>query len=285
MPEPQEVEILAHIAAPSKASDDAHYRLLATAYIDFQPGQRFPLYVAPDLPPDNGQDIHGSNLQSTAHYKPYYGSQLSMRSQEFLPSLKSPDASFRSVLDNAHSPRHPPAKPTTPSRAHHGSQEVASPSSWQTPSSVVQDSFPENDVTARLFTSPTRILEHYLQHFQSSDSGLGSGSGSREDSHSTGQEALPSGHSFSSNDSDNADIIPCTPVHRPPLSSIKLGGDLSQPSSRPSSQARRDKNRHSPSNNEDFTVILAPDSFPTARAESEPLPMILVPRECQEQPE
>ncbi|KAL8413970.1 hypothetical protein RB594_005269 [Gaeumannomyces avenae] len=86
-----ETEILVHAAAPSRASHDAYYRALASAYLDFQPSRITLLVPArdadpdPDCPPSPNQVIH------------------------------SPQLSFEDVLDNASShrpelPRYPDAE-------------------------------------------------------------------------------------------------------------------------------------------------------------------------------
>ncbi len=51
----ENIEILAHIAAPGSAADDTGYRTLAQAYIDFEPSAR--IYISPLLSHDRGDGL------------------------------------------------------------------------------------------------------------------------------------------------------------------------------------------------------------------------------------
>ncbi|KUI66892.1 hypothetical protein VM1G_01673 [Cytospora mali] len=136
-------EILVHITAPSRASDDARYRALASAYLAFEPAHTVEL---PKATTDSSQDS--------------------------LDAFISPQASFRSVWDNANSPslaigkRHSESRPNLQSHPHpqeasqHGNETQAS---WIAPPSEVPDSMPDNDISVAAFCTPTRVLNYYLQ--------------------------------------------------------------------------------------------------------------------------
>ena len=157
-------EILVHIAAPSKASDDANYRTLAGAYLDFQPSKRTLVASAQhikDPREDHAADCAGATDPPTsqAHAFP--------TASQPIASFDSPILSFRSVLDNSNSP--------SLRRAQHVQQLATqdSQSSWQAPPSVIQDSLPDNNLAISQLCSPTRIIEHFL-HGTGADSTQGS---------------------------------------------------------------------------------------------------------------
>ncbi|KAB5536437.1 hypothetical protein GE09DRAFT_1139897 [Coniochaeta sp. 2T2.1] len=145
-----DTEILVHIAAPSKASDDADYRALAAACLSFEPSTRTAL---------------GTVEQGTARHDD---------TRELAPdpalfrhhddAFISPEMSFGSAIHNLSSPdlrRHQPAS---------ARDADESQSSWRAPPSVIEDSIPDNNISFARYSSPTRILEHYLQGFDSSQS-------------------------------------------------------------------------------------------------------------------
>lgn len=137
-------EILVHITAPSAATDDARYRALAQAYLDFQPKG----FV--ELPRD-----------------------ASSRPSAVPPDrLISPQASFGSVWDNVGSPRlagvnqqlapSPGVQPRLPPASSQLGDDFSQPS-WVAPPSEVPDSMPDNDIRAPAFNTPTRVLNFFLQ--------------------------------------------------------------------------------------------------------------------------
>ncbi|RYP39702.1 hypothetical protein DL767_002083 [Monosporascus sp. MG133] len=170
MGQSSEVEILVHIAAPSRAVDDNRYRSLASAYIDFEPAARLSVLstsLTGSNAGRNSQELHVSQRQlsqDSSRHNTQSSEQLTP-----LPTPASPFASFRSVLDNANSPsvvtknRARITQATTENVESQATQET-----WQSLPSVVHDSAPQNNATATIFTSPTRVLEHYLQAFDSS---------------------------------------------------------------------------------------------------------------------
>ncbi|KAL2070657.1 hypothetical protein VTL71DRAFT_13683 [Oculimacula yallundae] len=188
----KDVEILVHTTAPSRGQDDAKYRRIAEAYLSFQPATRTEFeYDLPNNAPENLDEAAGSQLQEELHqaaqetqrepesgasyhpdrdssdeedvYKYVIEHPLSL-SQELL----SPSMSFNSAADNANSPIFR-AQVT-----HYGdlpgldsSQELGITESWVAPPSEVPDSQPEVSRAMIAFSSPTRMLELYLQNQES----------------------------------------------------------------------------------------------------------------------
>ncbi|KAJ2982296.1 hypothetical protein NUW58_g6474 [Xylaria curta] len=215
MEEQPDVEILIHIGAPSRAVDDARYRSLAGAYIAYQPAETVHFYA---------QSSHESSTRSQdSWHMPAIddGESSIMLVDDRIGVFQSLQASFGSVVDNADSPRirthgmsnHaiPQQTPTSATRA-----------SWKTPPSTVQDSHPINHNDFASLTTPTRVLENYLQHFEPP-----SGS-SRQDSQSTrfdaSHERISQSESCQFSPKNpvpcTQQLIPCTPyirVAEPPL--------------------------------------------------------------------
>ncbi|KAI0535734.1 hypothetical protein GGR58DRAFT_425200 [Xylaria digitata] len=151
------VEILIHIGAPSRTVDDARYRSLATAYLAFEPT------VTTHLGSQSDRD--SSSQEGRPEPWVVDNDELSIMPSR-TSSFQSLQASFQSVVDNADSPRmrmrempdhfFPQNTPTSATQA-----------SWQTPPSIVQDSHLTNHADFSSLTSPTRVLENYLQYFES----------------------------------------------------------------------------------------------------------------------
>lgn len=190
-----DIEIAVHIAAPSRGKDDAHYRALAAAYLDFETCNRIELSLQDS---SAGQDAELSSLSNTTTRFPqplsssiarhdtsaHKGRPLRSRAPSFADTspkasidrsiaassnnfpngvILSPDASFRSLLDNVSSPRLPPLRPPEkrkqPSQLHSSSFQ----DSWDTPPSVVLDSQPSDDHVPKDQSSPATVLQLYLQ--------------------------------------------------------------------------------------------------------------------------
>ncbi|KAI0447906.1 hypothetical protein F4803DRAFT_498118 [Xylaria telfairii] len=159
MEEQPDVEILIHIGAPSKAVDDARNRSLAASYLAFEPAKSVPFY--PQGNSDNSIKDGGHVLATDEEEDSI------IPLDDRIGYFQSPQASFRSVVDNADSPRvrvcgvpdHPFLQQTPAS---------ATQALWEMPASIVQDSHPMNHAEFASLTSPTRVLENYLQHFESS---------------------------------------------------------------------------------------------------------------------
>ncbi|XXG94640.1 Rho-type GTPase activating protein Rga1 [Hypoxylon texense] len=283
MEQQPQVEILVHIGAPSRAVDDTWYRSLATSYVDFQPENRVNSFgrAHPGTSNDaGGSSFEGRGIEQVA----VQDVSRSSPSSEPFSSFKSPQASFRSVIDNAGSPRLPERRTPEPELAKIAEEtsEQATQSSWQTPSSVVQDSYLENAVDASILTSPTRVLESYLQHF-----------GSPIAPSATSQEP---GNGISSSNSQNPtcpsttknklaaplvpatpQIVPCTPRYNP--SSTAYGNLKIMPEGKQQDGHLRNQ-PHIPQQDEvssdniiEETIIMeSSDPSSVTRADSEPPP-------------
>ncbi|KAI0008044.1 hypothetical protein F4779DRAFT_468930 [Xylariaceae sp. FL0662B] len=166
MEQPPEVEILVHIGAPSRTVDDVRYRALTSAYIDFEPTRQVHLSSPICSHAGSNDHGHGSDKENSQQQRVQEDACTSSLSSEQIASLQSPQASFRSVIDNAGSPR----MVTRNTHETDSAGNVLIPvtqSSWQTPASVVQDSHSGNCMNIAPLSSPTRVLEHYLQQFDS----------------------------------------------------------------------------------------------------------------------
>lgn len=141
-------EILVHITAPSRASDDVRYRALASAYLAFEPARTITLprgTIVTESPQRSGD------------------------------AFISPQASFRSVWDNVNSPGLATRKGNSGSQSNKQSNGRSLPQdashkgdetqvSWIAPLSEVPDSMPDNDISVAVFCTPTRVLNYYLQN-------------------------------------------------------------------------------------------------------------------------
>jgi hypothetical protein len=198
------VEILVHTSAPSRGKDDAHYRALASAYLLFEPVTRLNLYdenannqlsasqahvlgqsrssllkSAPEevqQGPNTFIDLGLGNIYDVSQSQGQVLSRSSITRSNARLSLESPQASFSSVLDNLDSPvllrteriiktPPPPAKRKTDQML-----VTECEPSWETPPSVIPDSQSTYNRAIPQFSSPTRVLELYLQHFDTSGS-------------------------------------------------------------------------------------------------------------------
>ncbi|TLD23084.1 hypothetical protein PspLS_07604 [Pyricularia sp. CBS 133598] len=135
-----DVEILVHISAPSLAVDDARYRELASAYLNFEEAR---ITRLDDSPP--------------AVVTP-------PRVHAFGP-LESPPLSFEDVLDNVGSPGLNPRQEKLDYGGEKHSQITTSESqeSWEAPPSTVGDSQPYNDISFERFCDPDRFIEYELE--------------------------------------------------------------------------------------------------------------------------
>jgi hypothetical protein len=187
-----EVEILVHTTAPSRGPDDARYRALAQAYLDFEPLTRRGLEEEPRSSPMKDLDMQADSqlqeelLQSTqeeresaASYRPDEEEQTSSGASKIsfkhdsmdrlhLSSLDSPSLSFNSTVNNAASPvfrglvTYDQGIPDILPR----SQGQDTSESWRPPPSVISDSQPESEKAVPAFSSPSRIQELYLQDLE-----------------------------------------------------------------------------------------------------------------------
>lgn len=117
-----EVEILVHIAAPSRTVDDTKYRQLAQSYLQFHPHKR-EIVASVSIP----------NHPQASSSKPLPASLI----------RDSQDLSFTGAIDNLASPH----------------VHYAKPGPVGTPPSEIGDSYPLTDNVARI--SPTKALRRY----------------------------------------------------------------------------------------------------------------------------
>ena len=149
---PEDVEILVHITAPSKVADDALYRQLAQAYLDFTPQTRTQLVLQDTPQPEGEKGTQEEIIVATG---------FASSTPQHAFDINSQDISFQSALDNRTSPRllHAATKQVViPS-----SQEsaVTSQTSWLAPPSQISDSYPMPE-TGLLNISPSRVLRQYI---------------------------------------------------------------------------------------------------------------------------
>ncbi|KAH7326567.1 hypothetical protein B0I35DRAFT_405783 [Stachybotrys elegans] len=163
-----DVEILVHIAAPSRAADDDTYRRLARAHLAFVSQQRTDVasLVAPSrtrkrklAPSSETSTALSSSIPSVPPPPP----PPSTLPQSSVLEVVDLDLSFASALDNRSSPRLPNiSRGPVHQDAIAESQETAH-SSWSAPPSHISDSYPLPD-SGILHVSPTRVLQRYLHH-------------------------------------------------------------------------------------------------------------------------
>ncbi|KAH6670600.1 hypothetical protein B0J14DRAFT_545066 [Halenospora varia] len=193
-----DIEILVHTSAPSRGQDDARYRALARAYLDFIPHTRQPLSEPPHILQTTTEETDASTQShedtkiitqevpaSWASYHPDEDEQsesapsrashnyLSQSQIEISQPYMSSQLSFGSAIDNADSPPFQPR--VTCSQGHlpdstdpQGSQEPSSLDSYRPPPSTIADSQPSYQRGLTAASSPTRMLELYRQLIDSS---------------------------------------------------------------------------------------------------------------------
>ncbi|KAI1118772.1 hypothetical protein F5Y14DRAFT_397595 [Nemania sp. NC0429] len=206
MEEKPDVEILIHIGAPSRAVDDTRYRALAAAYIAYEPAESVHFYPHSIQNRSEQDDTRVSASQVSQPQVVDDDGEFSILSlDDRINPIRSPQASFRSVIDNAGSPQirmHAMPDDTIP----HETPTSTTQASWKTPPSTVQDSHPMNNADPSSLASPTRVLENYLQCFESplippkqnKQSSRSASSGRRLFSYADRQSLL-------------GNLVPCTP--------------------------------------------------------------------------
>ncbi|KAI0432963.1 hypothetical protein F5Y09DRAFT_114205 [Xylaria sp. FL1042] len=269
MEDEPDVEILVHIAAPSRAVHDAQYRSLAAAYLAFEPA---------GLVHFSSHSGHDSSSIQGSRSEPWVADDDEssiLPFDERAASFRSPQASFQSVVDNADSPRVRMRVREMPGYAFIQQTPVsATQSSWQTPPSIVQDSHSMNHADFSSLTSPTRVLESYLQHFESPSCSP------RQDSQ-TGR-LIASCRRASGHDGRRLsprNLVPCTPQMIPctprvqnitePSSASKRGPE-SQASSQPKQPEAPSVDAFDDNIIEETTFISSPQVSALTRADSEP---------------
>lgn len=161
--EEDEVEILVHIAASSKATDDTRYRAFATAYLRFEP------VVIHDNVKQSSDELFESPQRSGERARSGWSS--SERSMQ-LPSLpgmstlsnrtpytfKSPDASFKSISDNLDTPRF---YGRTPHQLHR-SNLSSNAGTASSPTACLQTNFGPSSFGDSRLPSTTEVYEDFL---------------------------------------------------------------------------------------------------------------------------
>ncbi|KAG9235380.1 hypothetical protein BJ875DRAFT_422113 [Amylocarpus encephaloides] len=189
----QDVEILVHTTAPSRGPDDAGYRALAQAYLQFVPARRQPLEIVGEVvsktvdhqSEKNSQESQKQKQQETGSWESYRPStaddhddhvseQLATNSTQettqgcfaYLRSFGSGHLSFKSVDDNRASPFYQ-TRSTKRKKLAEESKKL-----FQSPTKSIPDSQPQAEEgrgnERGLFSSPTKVLELYLQQIDSS---------------------------------------------------------------------------------------------------------------------
>ncbi|KAH8674630.1 hypothetical protein BGZ60DRAFT_372511 [Tricladium varicosporioides] len=190
-----DLELLVHTSAPSRGQDDARYRALARAYLDFTPHTHHSLSEPPQTLPTIIREIDDTSTQSHGYTKVISQDQASWvsyhpneddqsesalssvshhyqpHSQEEVPqTYTSSQLSFGSAIDNADSP--PFQHRVTCNQRFltdpQGSQEQNSSDSYHPPPSTIADSQPSYQRGLTAASSPTRMLEVYHQFIDSS---------------------------------------------------------------------------------------------------------------------
>ncbi|KAK5636871.1 hypothetical protein RRF57_012583 [Xylaria bambusicola] len=195
---------------------------------------------------------------------------------EKIQPFRSPQASFESVVDNADSPRmHMRLQEISDHGLIQQTPASATRTSWQAPPSIVQDSHPPNHADFSSLTSPTRVLESYLQYFESpSISPRQSSQSSRLiDSHS-GTSRYGFHHISRRNLVPSTQMIPCTPQPKN-ITELPFAGNQESKSqtsrhSKPHSESRIDNafgNRIA----EETAFLSSPQLTTLTRADSEPV--------------
>lgn len=158
-----DLEILVHVAAPSRTADDVLYRQLAQAYLSFRPEHRAVLPQVSNTPEATGDDA-SARTREEAPPDSSQGFAAAAAEQVFGPD--SQDLSFRSAFDNRSSPLLRPANRKSPRGTVPSSSQTSdapAQSSFCAPASQISDSYPLPD-SGVMRVTPTRILQRYLKH-------------------------------------------------------------------------------------------------------------------------
>ncbi|KZL69651.1 hypothetical protein CI238_00686 [Colletotrichum incanum] len=244
------VEILVHVTAPCRTVDDARYRALAQAYLDFSPTSQTRVISRPpprtveevipssqaelpvwpawsDAPPpipssDATQPATSSPVRSTPPPPIAFGSFGSFRSQEL---------SFRSVLDNRNSPGL--ARPLVPRDIIPSSQPEIEPhrtqGSWQAPPSIIGDSQPLNTISLAEFSSPSRLFEHLACQFNSQPTGVSQqhSGNQRDPTLPVDSTLVPTSEEEEDEDEDDCQVVLVTSSSLPTAGNEATPGPLS----------------------------------------------------------
>ncbi|KAF5675037.1 hypothetical protein FHETE_2788 [Fusarium heterosporum] len=151
-----DTEILVHITAPSRSTDDALYRQLARAYLAFDPQKRTQVSLEP---PQISQEEYpvpawdqGAPSPSQTQVTTAFGRSFEITSQ---------DLSFEGAIDNRCSPRLSYGGLVQGLVPASNDAGFGSFNSWCAPPSQISDSYPMPDA-GLLSISPSRVLERYV---------------------------------------------------------------------------------------------------------------------------
>ncbi|GAW22935.1 hypothetical protein ANO14919_124820 [Xylariales sp. No.14919] len=200
-----------------------------------------------------------------------------MLSDDRTDPCRSPQASFRSVVDNANSPRMRMREMPDYVFLQH-TPISATQASWQTPPSIVQDSYPMNHTEFSSFTSPTRVLENYLQYFESPSDSPNQDSQSSKSRASHRHVSRYEGRRFSPRN-----LVPCTPQMIPCTPRVSNLTEVSSDGKKtPESRAGLDPKRRleapvdafDDTTIEETTLLSSPRPSAPTRGDSEPPPKL-----------
>ncbi|KND90249.1 hypothetical protein TOPH_05109 [Tolypocladium ophioglossoides CBS 100239] len=268
-----DVEILVHVAAPSRTADDVVYRQLAQAYLSFQPEHRAVLPQVPNPPESTGDE---ASVKTHGKTPPSSSSQaFAVAAAEPVFGPDSQDLSFQSAFDNRSSPLLRPADckpPRTTVPPSSQTSEAPAQSSFCAPASQISDSYPLPD-SGVMKGTPTRILQQYLKHPDAPTGAPASPSRGQEARRGDAEaevidvpSSLPlSGHGQEPDQAQNRlsarKVIPVTPVAPLPMMRKRKGFVEDE------DQSAFDITHVSSS------VVSHPLMSSPSRAESEPLPL------------
>lgn len=171
--EDDEVEILVHISAPSKGTDDAAYRAFATAYLEFQPVKihkhldrlsKVPFGSSFQGLGNQGHNswIDSGNKSDISTNYPSSFQRPTTLVERTPSSFKSPDASFKSISDNLNTPRFYDSTAGQPSRIYQPSPSSENADNSLPPLDVVPDTLLQISKFVATTSSPTARFQTHL---------------------------------------------------------------------------------------------------------------------------
>ncbi|KAI9650901.1 hypothetical protein NHQ30_000936 [Ciborinia camelliae] len=240
----EDVEILIHTSAPSRGQDDTRYRAFARAYLNFEPATNVQLEDDPESNVANDEGFEVETQEELLHsMQEEYDENASycpptqdpetnpgaykneITEEELSDLMYSPQLSFRSVLDNRNSPIFRTRSRKAVDLGSQSAEEmprqrqsINSLPAQRQPSSVIEDSMPENSRMLPEYSSPTRILELHLQQGESTQDSPDVSRVSQFTDESSLNLEVPQAIPFSSSQSHeartNSDVAPSLPPRR-----------------------------------------------------------------------
>jgi hypothetical protein len=157
----KDVEILVHVDAPSRVTDDACYRQLANAYLGGRTGERVRIPLHDEKQVDSPTTEERTEPITSPPFPRGEPERLDLTVQE------SPGLSFTGVFDNRGSPRlatarqsGPRSEELIPSSLPEMREENTSQQLFSAPESQIADSYPLP--RPNIYTSPTKVLQRYV---------------------------------------------------------------------------------------------------------------------------